>query len=313
MGAFLLDKWYFDAADENGRAAIVHAAVLRFGLINLHYGAILASDSSSTTQTHHATIRAGDMPITSSRGASWSCESLDLSISCTPLDPHAPNASHLPPPHRLLDRDDGFIDWAPIHHRAAVDLRTPDFSIRGHGYAERLTMTLRPWDLPINVMHWGRWIGASASLVWLRWEGPMPKTLVLFNERGANAAFKQGLSNPENAGTAARSADANPAGVRPGLITARDATLSLADSRSLRDESLADSLVSIIPGLRTWTPARTLAARELRWLSRGTLTRPNAAPEDGWAIHEEVRFDGSPPGSAVLPDQANDPRRAGAP
>lgn len=32
-------------------------------------------------------------------------------------------------------------------------------------------MTLRPWDLPINVMHWGRWIGESASMVWLRVSG----------------------------------------------------------------------------------------------------------------------------------------------
>lgn len=313
MGAFLLDKWYFDAADENGRAAIVHAAVLRFGLINLHYGAVLASGSSNAAHVHHATIRAGDMPITSSRGTAWSCEALDLSISCTPLDPHAPSAAQLPPPHRLLDRDDGFIDWAPIHLRAAVDLRTPDFSILGQGYAERLTMTLRPWDLPINVMHWGRWIGASASMVWLRWEGPMPKTLVLFNEPEANAKFKQDLSNPANGDAAARSADASLAGVRPGLITAHDATLSLADSRSLRDESLADSLVSIIPGLRAWTPARMLAARERRWLSRGTLTRPNAAPEHGWAIHEEVRFDGSSPDSGDVTRRANDPRRAGAP
>ncbi len=308
MGAFLLDKWYFDAADENGRAAIVHAAVLRFGLINLHYGAILASDSSSATQTHHATIRAGDMPITSSRGTAWTCDAIDLSISCSPPDSHAPCAVQLPPPHRLLDRDDGFIDWAPIHRRAMVDLRTPDFSIRGLGYAERLTMTLRPWDLPINVMQWGRWIGESASMVWLRWEGPMPKTLVLLSDAGPIVGSNAADSNEDVISTGASNTC-----VLPGLITANNATLSFSDSRSLRDESLADSLVSIIPGLRTWTPARTLAAREHRWLSRGTLTRPHAAPEHGWAIHEEVRFDGSSPDSGDLTRRANDPRRAGAP
>lgn len=308
MGAFLLDKWYFDAVDERGRAAIVHAAVFRFGLIKLHYGAILASESSNAAHIQHATIRAGDMPITSSRGTAWTCDSLGLSISCTPLEPHTPNAPQLPPPHRLLDRDDGLVDWAPIHHRAMVDLRTPDFSIRGLGYAERLTMTLRPWDLPINVMHWGRWIGESTSMVWLRWEGPVPRSLVLLNDPEPN-----GAGSAAGSGAGIHSTDANTAGVLPRLVRADDSTLSISQSHLLRDESLADSLVSIIPGLRTWTPARTLAAHERRWLSRGTLTRPNAAPEHGWAIHEEIRFDGSSPESAVLPSRANDPRRAGAP
>lgn len=313
MGAFLLDKWYFDAVDEGGRTAIIHAAVLRYGLIHLHYGAILASTSPAATADshppiHHATIRAGDMPITSARGTSWTCDSLDLSINCSSIEPRTPHPTPIPPPHRLLENDDGFIDWGPIHQRAIADLRTPDFAIRGLGYAERLTMTLRPWDMPIDVMHWGRWIGTSSSMVWLRWEGPVPKTLVLVNAHDAD--------NPsESLGTrtAASPAASTDASVRSGLISSRHASLSLSDSRSLRDESLADSLLSIIPGLRAWAPARTLAARERRWLSRGTLTRPNHLAEQGWAIHEEVRFDGSSPSAGDIPRRANDPPNAGVP
>ncbi len=311
MGAFLLDKWYFDVVDNDGRAAIVHAAALRYGLIHLHYGAILASTSPAAnppSPLHHATIRAGDMPITSARGTSWTCDSLDLSVTCSPDEPHAPRAEPIPPPHRLLECDDGFIDWGPIHQRAIVDLRTPGFSIRGLGYAERLTMTLRPWDMPIDVVHWGRWIGESTSMVWLRWKGPVPKTLVLVDAPHPN-------DPGEALGTRATTSPTEPtdASVNPDLIKSRHASLSLSDSRSLRDESLADSLLSIIPGLRSWAPARTLAARERRWLSRGTPTRPNRAAEQGWAIHEEVRFDGSSPSAGDRPRQASDPPSAGVP
>lgn len=313
MGAFLLDKWYFDVTDRGGRAAIVHAAVLRFGPINLHYGAVLASTAPAGTAiplslTHHATIRAGDMPLTTDRGTSWTCNTLDLSINCSPVQPNTPRPTRIPPPRRLLEHGDGFLDWGPIHHHASIDLRTPGFVIRGSGYAERLTTTLRPWDMPIDVMHWGRWIGASSSMVWLRWEGPVPKTLVLLNAQDTSH-----LGEAAGTRTATSQAESAAASVGPGLIRFQDASLSLADSRSLRDESLADSLVSIIPGLRAWAPARTLAARERRWISRGTLTRPPAAPEQGWAIHEEVRFDGSSPGEDHRPRKASDPRGAGVP
>lgn len=311
MGAFLLDKWYFDVVDNDGRAAIVHAAALRYGLIHLHYGAILASTSPAAnppSPLYHATIRAGDMPITSARGTSWTCDSLDLSVNCSPVELISPHPTPIPPPHRLLECDDGSIDWGPIHQRAIVDLRTPGFSIRGLGYAERLTMTLRPWDMPIDVMHWGRWIGESTSMVWLCWEGPVPKTLVLVDAPHPN-------DPGETLGTRATTSPTEPtdASVNPNLIKSRHASLSLSDSRSLRDESLADSLLSIIPGLRSWAPARTLAARERRWLSRGTLTRPNRTAEQGWAIHEEVRFDCSSPSAGDRPRQASDPPSAGVP
>ncbi len=311
MGAFLLDKWYFDVVDESGRAAIVHAAVLRYGLIHLRYGAILASTATAATATSHstirsATIRAGEMPLTSSRGTSWTCDSLDLTLNCSPVLQNTPLPTPTPPPHRLLENDDGYLDWGPIHQHASVDLRTPDFAIRGIGYAERLTTTLRPWDIPIDVMHWGRWIGASSSMVWLRWDGPVQRTLVLLNAQDAN-------HHGEEIGTRTTTsqAESTAASVGPGLIRFQGASLSLTDSRPLRDESLADSLLSIIPGLRAWAPARTLAARERRWLSRGTLIRPLAAPEQGWAVHEEIRFDGSSPDEDDRARQAGDPRGTG--
>jgi hypothetical protein len=169
-------------------------------------------------------------------------------------------------------------------------------------------MTLRPWDMPIDVMHWGRWIGTSSSMVWLRWEGPVPRTLVLLNSQDASDPSEA----PASRMTTSPAESADPS-VSLGLIKSRHASLTLSDSRTLRDESLADSLLSIIPGLRSWAPARTLAARERRWLSRGTLTRPLAAPEQGWAIHEEVRFDGSSPSSGDRPRRASDPRIAGDP
>lgn len=235
------------------------------------------------------------------------CGSLDLSVSCTPLDApadpthgvrtsaggrHGHEARPISPPHRLLDREDGVVEWGPIHRRAMVEVRAPGVLVRGPGYAERLTMTLRPWDLPIDVMHWGRWIGERSSMVWLRWEGPEPRTLVLIDEGGVAGA--------------ACGADVDGC-VGAGVVRGEGTSLVLSRVRTLRDESLGDSLVSVIPGLRLWTPARMLAARERRWLSVGTLTRGDGGKEQGWAIHEEVRFDGS------RADAAGEPAGAGGP
>jgi hypothetical protein len=48
-------------------------------------------------------------------------------------------------------------------------------------------------------------------------------------------------------------------------------------------------LVSWLPGIDLFTPARFLRARETKWRSEATL-QLNGTEKTGWAIHELVTF-----------------------
>lgn len=271
MNPLLLDKWYVDVADERGRVAIVHAAVLRFGPVHLRYGAVLTSSPGATHGTkwivsHDATVRAGEMPMSTISTTDWTCGPLGLTVRCE--DKSNGNSTQA---SRLLESGAGFVDWQPIHTRAEVAITTPAITIRGLGYAERLIMTVKPWELPIDVLRWGRWIGAASSLAWVRWDGAHPLTLVV----------KDGYAT-------------SPEVIDDDRVCAGGSALTLTSTRTLRDASIGDTLLSIIPGVRSWAPARMLASCETRFLSRGVRIEADGTRDEGWAIHEVVRFVGAP-------------------
>jgi hypothetical protein len=78
----------------------------------------------------------------------------------------------------LLDTEQGRIEWTCLLPRARATVRSPRLSVEGWGYVERLELTLPPWGLPLETLHWGRCLSDHHSLVWIRWDGPDPRRLL---------------------------------------------------------------------------------------------------------------------------------------
>jgi hypothetical protein len=141
-------------------------------------------------------------------------------------------------------------------------------ALSGLGYAERLTLDLAPWRLPITELRWGRWIAADGgrSMVWIDWRGSRPLTAVFVD--GVRAAAST---------------------VADDRIVAEDAVLVLTGQRTLHRRSLGDVIGAAGPLSRVF-PATWLEVQDCKWMSTGTLHPAGARPETGWVIHEHVRF-----------------------
>ena len=141
-------------------------------------------------------------------------------------------------------------------------------AVDGFGYAERLRLTIPPWRLPIRTLRWGRYVSAQRSLVWIDWTGESACRAVFLNGRPATAV-RVDDDGVELAGGTRATFDR-------GLI--------------VRSGTLGRTVLGAIPGLRSAAPARIFQVEECKWRSRTLVSAAGGESEEGWSIHEVVRW-----------------------
>jgi hypothetical protein len=243
---FRLSKWYLDCVADNGDAAVLYWASLRWGLLRLHYGGMLLGlrDGDSI---HRYTLRPGPSPKWIGDGElHWSSERLRANGT---WKRRADGIERT-----LLDGPRGSIHWNCVCPCADATVRIGDRTVTGLGYAEHLTMTVKPWQLPFN-------------LIWIAWHGTSPATWVFLN---GEEQWRTEIT-------------ASSVHVSDG-----DVTLRLDERRVLRSGRLATTALRSLRAAALLIP-RWRVAHEAKWVSRATLTGGNGSPP-GWALHEVVRW-----------------------
>jgi hypothetical protein len=153
--------------------------------------------------------------------------------------------------------------------RANAQVRIRDREeVSGLGYVEHLRLSVKPWELPINELRWGRYLSDRDTVIWIEWRGPDLRRWVFHNGTPASCAS---LSDDEV------------------VLTDRDLCLRLLDKTVIREGNLLPTL-SRIPWADRVVPARLLNMYECKWRSRGVLQENGILVSAGWAIHEVVRW-----------------------
>jgi len=280
VGAFHLSKWYLDCVSEEGTAVVGYFARLRWRSLGLEYAAALVAPEDGAPRQVHA-LRSLRPPALSGGVCTWRCEAVGVQAEWRALD--------APVRRELLRTPAGSIRWtlhqprSEAHIRLAGDLLPGPGEIRGLGYVEELELTMPPWQLPFDVLLWGRFLSATDALVWIRWEkGENPaatrRQFVLLNGVPVDGAVVE----PDRVLVAAAGASF---GAGPGHGGTPSAELRLSAGRPLREGPLAASVFSAVPGLVSLLPRRFRDAHESKRLTRGLF-----GASAGWAIHEVVRW-----------------------
>ncbi len=131
---------------------------------------------------------------------------------------------------------------------------------------ECLTLSIPPWELPLEELHWGRFLNNEDYVVWIDWRGPYHKRLVLWNGEEQTA---QSLTES--------------------TIAMAGVELNLDRRITLRQGRLGQTVFSALAPLRKILPSTMLSVQEEKWLSRGELTS-GSRTNSGWAIHEVVKW-----------------------
>ncbi|MHB1095553.1 MAG: hypothetical protein ACYC3F_05205 [Gemmatimonadaceae bacterium] len=256
---FALEKWYLDAVDSDGSAAIAYWAQLTWLGVDVTWHNVCRYARGAAPEERSSLRRVPPPSVVDGRVV-WESKRLALE---TVHDPKTPGVTVT-----MLDDARGRVTWECLAPSALMRATDDGVIRKGTGYVERITMSVLPWEMPIDELRWGRWMSedATASLVWIDWRGPSPQRWVIHN--GAHC---------------------NDASVGDDGVTLDAGRLTLVAPRTLHDRSVG-KLLRGITGLARLAPHIPIAWEETKWCSRGTWTNPAGESTHGWAIHEIVRL-----------------------
>jgi hypothetical protein len=250
---FSLVKWYLDCVTASGEAAILYSARVRWRAIRLSYSSLLLADSTAaraSSSMRSASVMPGrqsiavDVPALGLKGR-WTAAAASFEQT-------------------VYENASGSVLWNCLQPAATVRLSVGGRELAGLGYAECLTLTLPPWELPMRHLKWGRFVSEKDALVWIDWQGPHSTSLVVHN--GSK------LVNPSISDTE---------------ISSGGMTLQMQEPISLRSGRVGKTILPGAPALATVFPKSLFNIEEKKWRSRGILETKNHQSR-GWVIHEAV-------------------------
>ncbi len=256
--SFLLTKWYLDCVAENGDAAILYVADLQWNALSFHYGSLIKVLDSKVGSI--SCLRGCEAPRLDGRSIAVHQPGLDVEGTWAALrDPIR---------RTMFQSAQGSVDWHCLQPMSQVDLLLRGKRISGLGYAECLTLSVLPWQLPLTSLNWGRYLSPEDAVVWIDWQGPEKKHAVVHNgeEHHASSITESEIVFAE-------------AGVR----------LELDRGLVLRQGRLGDTVFPGLSRLASLLPRSMLSVNECKWRSRGAL-RTATGGSSGWAIHEVVKW-----------------------
>jgi hypothetical protein len=269
VSGFHLDKWYIDGVDAESRTIIGYWAALSWGALSLSWQSLVAYPHAQPAQRRWTALR-GRAPHQQHGELSWDALGGRATVHVVPAAPaiHARlwDAGSDAGSSSDADRSAGTVDWlcvAPVGAVSAKVRGLPDFT--GIGYAERLSMSVPPWRLPIGQLRWGRWcdVAGEHSLVWIDWAGPPARRWVHLDGRRVEAH------------------------VGDGEVRGDGFTLTLSDPVLLEDRAFAE-VARHVPGLMQLLPSSMREMRETKWLSHGRLQLDRERAMTGTCVHELV-------------------------
>jgi len=257
---FQLSKWYMDCVAPDGTAVVAYCARLVWGVVRLRYASALVCRNGVVCET--ATLWPGRVPGPEFGGIAWRCRPLKIEGLWQALDQ--------PVRQTLLASREGNVDWHCLLPKARGRILLADgVVIEGLGYVERLDLTLRPWELPIRELRWGRFLSDGAGVVWIEWRGARPLAVLAFNGLLINGGK-----------------------VSDGCVAWGQGRLELEPGTVLRDGVLGATALAAVPLVRFLAPRSVRMIHETKRLRRGRLLHSDGRVETGWAIDELVRFGG---------------------
>jgi hypothetical protein len=263
-GNFHLSKWFLDFVGENGEAMIFYAAKLKWNDWSVGYTSWLDYHPKSgiNLKTRYSKVQ---IPQVKDHLITWCDSKFGISGTWEALSDKIQA--------RIFDSEEGFLDWECFQPASNVELKINDSVLKGKGYAERLTLTVLPWKIPMDELRWGRFGSEKNILVWIELlEKSKQQWLWLNGEQIGNCIIDDAcISIPDKE-----------------LVLNLDRGVSLESEKKIY--ALMQKIIRYIPGFNKFMPVNFLMAEECKWLGKGQLQDHGRVIDNGMAIHEWVNF-----------------------
>jgi hypothetical protein len=164
------------------------------------------------------------------------------------------------------DNKNNELIWNCHHPKALAEVIYNGSIYKGFGYAETLFLPIKPWNLPIDELRWGRFLSESYTLIWINWKGKYPVNKIFFN-----------------------SVEYNDATFTDDIILFSDGMYQLKFSEiQLIRKGRLSGLLSKMKLLKILFNRRILNSLEIKYKAKASLNKNSLVLSNGWTLFEIV-------------------------
>jgi len=262
--SFKLEKWFLDCVTDEGNCFIIYASELTWNKWKITFSSVL---------NYHLSMgifykpKIGNSHFPEIRGSfiTWQDNYFKIEGNWNGKT----QAIH----ENLFENKTGCLAWNCYQPMSSVTLNFNKKEYVGLGYAEKLVLSVVPWDIPMDELRWGRFLSDAYHIVWIEYKREQTNQWVWVNgEKVENwDIFDNRIYNDS-----------------------RHLELLFGEKIVLEKEkkilNVLKGLIKYLPGFKRNIPLKFLNADEKKWLNKSTLKIDDQIICSGWTIHEYVNF-----------------------
>lgn len=182
---YYIEKLYLDCIDESGNCFIIYWAKLDFSFLSLFYSGLIFSDSEGFVN-EKSVFKKSERPIIN--------ESLHLYQKTLKIDGRWKRSDDPFVISLYKDDEHNELIWNCHHPKSFAEIIYNGKVYKGFGYAETLFLPIKPWNLPIDELRWGRFLSGTNTIIWINWKGKYLINKIFLNSVEFNdAIFKDDI------------------------------------------------------------------------------------------------------------------------
>lgn len=167
------------------------------------------------------------------------------------------------------DSENNELIWNCHHPKALAEIIYNGNIYKGFGYAETLFSPIKPWNLPIDELRWGRFLSDSYTLIWINWLGKYPINKIFFNGIEYNYAIFEN-----------------------DIIIFCDGIyqIKFSEMQLIRKGKLSGLFLKMTL-LKMFLNHRILNTIEIKYKAKTTLSKNSIPLSNGWSLFEVVTWE----------------------
>jgi hypothetical protein len=256
---FKIEKLYLDCIDDSGNCFIIYWAKAEFFLMRFVYSGLIFCNAEGLT-TQKSTLRKTGKPVIDEI-IRFNHKYLETGVRLKRVDDAIISSLY-------KESENNEIIWNCHHPKALAEIIYNGNIYKGFGYAETLSLPIKPWNLPIDELRWGRFLSDAHTIIWINWKGKYPLNKVFLNRIEYNDAVFENENVIFGRGTY---------------------QLKFSDIQLIRKDRLL-GLFSKMTFLKIFFNNRILNTLEIKYKAKTTFSKNSFFLSDGWSLFEVVTW-----------------------
>lgn len=257
---FNLEKLYLDCIDEEGNCFIIYEAKLNFSFFRFYYSAFIFSNQQN--ETFEKSVKKKFLPAQITNNLIYKNSFLQISGNWEKVN----NSIQV---SLYKDENGNELTWNCHHPNADTKIIFNGKCFSGRGYAETLSLNIKPWNLPIDELRWGRFLSKDYTIIWINWKGKFPINRLYCN----GILYEDAIFEFDKV-----------------IFDKGRFELHFLEMLTIRNGKLSGVLAKM-KWLKSIINSRILKSNEIKFKSITNLTRESKQIEKGWSLFEMVTWE----------------------